>query len=64
MEDTLVLERYVNEELLKLHKGHDDDAHVRILIFDWSDCVMFTFFDRSNTSLIFLIGPKKSTCML
>lgn len=31
MEDTLVLERYVNEELLKIHSGHDDDAHVRPL---------------------------------
>lgn len=31
MEDTLVLERYVNEELLKIQSGHDDDAHVRPL---------------------------------
>jgi hypothetical protein len=28
MEDALVLERYVNAELLKLHKSTDDDAHV------------------------------------
>lgn len=28
MEDALVLERYVNAELLKLHKTTDDDAHV------------------------------------
>lgn len=28
MEDALVLERYVNAELLKLHKNTDDDAHV------------------------------------
>ncbi|XP_061171760.1 yolk ferritin-like [Saccostrea echinata] len=28
MEDTLVLERYVNEKLLKLHEDYDDDAHL------------------------------------
>nr|XP_022337296.1 yolk ferritin-like [Crassostrea virginica] len=38
MEDTLVLERYVNEELLKLHKGHDDDAHLsHVLEHDFLD---------------------------
>lgn len=28
LEDTLVLERAVNDFLLKLHQAHDDDAHV------------------------------------
>eukprot|EP00105_Crassostrea_gigas_P020154 XP_011438871.1 PREDICTED: yolk ferritin isoform X2 [Crassostrea gigas] len=38
MEDTLVLERYVNEELLKIHSGHDDDAHLsHVLEHDFLD---------------------------
>lgn len=53
MEDTLVLERYVNEELLKIHSGHDDDAHVRPLFSLVETSFFSSFYNYSLVEMRF-----------